>query len=317
MTPLDPADGWVDGPRGRFWGRAGAAGLLAVDGDRVLLQHRVGWSHFGGTWGLPGGARGLGEGAVDGALRESAEEAAVPRDALRLVSTSVLDLGYWSYTTVVARVTRPFEPVVSDAESTALEWVPLADVDDAPLHPGLAASWPGLRERLGRRLRLVVDAANVVGSRPDGWWRDRAGATDRLLDRLAALTGAGVSAEWAGLGDVRVGGALTVSGDSGTAEGGAAEVPAGEAPVPRLDRVWPELSVVVEGRARDVADRAGDVRIVRAPGPGDDAVVDVLRDARGDDLVVVTADRALGERARAEGAHVVPPSALLSLLPPG
>ncbi|MEX5718264.1 hypothetical protein [Geodermatophilus maliterrae] len=36
---------------------------------------------------------------------------------------------------------------------------------------------------------LLVDAANVVGSRPDGWWRDRAGATNRLLLRLAALPG--------------------------------------------------------------------------------------------------------------------------------
>lgn len=32
---------------------------------------------------------------------------------------------------------------------------------------------------------LVVDAANVVGSRPDGWWRDRAGAAARLHGRLA------------------------------------------------------------------------------------------------------------------------------------
>lgn len=32
---------------------------------------------------------------------------------------------------------------------------------------------------------LVVDGANVVGSRPDGWWRDRAGAARRLFDRLA------------------------------------------------------------------------------------------------------------------------------------
>ena len=31
---------------------------------------------------------------------------------------------------------------------------------------------------------LVVDAANVVGSRPDGWWRDRPGAARRLHDRL-------------------------------------------------------------------------------------------------------------------------------------
>ena len=33
---------------------------------------------------------------------------------------------------------------------------------------------------------LIVDAANVVGSRPDGWWRDRAGAAERLHEQLAA-----------------------------------------------------------------------------------------------------------------------------------
>ena len=33
---------------------------------------------------------------------------------------------------------------------------------------------------------LVVDAANVIGSRPDGWWRDRAGAVARLRDALVA-----------------------------------------------------------------------------------------------------------------------------------
>ena len=33
---------------------------------------------------------------------------------------------------------------------------------------------------------LLVDAANVVGSRPDGWWRDRAGAAARLVARLRA-----------------------------------------------------------------------------------------------------------------------------------
>jgi hypothetical protein len=33
---------------------------------------------------------------------------------------------------------------------------------------------------------LIVDGANVVGSRPDGWWRDRPGAARRLEDRLRA-----------------------------------------------------------------------------------------------------------------------------------
>jgi predicted RNA-binding protein with PIN domain len=36
---------------------------------------------------------------------------------------------------------------------------------------------------------LVVDAANVVGSRPDGWWRDRHGAAVRLRDSLVELGG--------------------------------------------------------------------------------------------------------------------------------
>lgn len=31
---------------------------------------------------------------------------------------------------------------------------------------------------------LVVDGANVVGSRPDGWWKDRPGAARRLHERL-------------------------------------------------------------------------------------------------------------------------------------
>jgi hypothetical protein len=31
---------------------------------------------------------------------------------------------------------------------------------------------------------LLVDAANVVGSRPNGWWRDRPGAARELVDRV-------------------------------------------------------------------------------------------------------------------------------------
>jgi hypothetical protein len=39
---------------------------------------------------------------------------------------------------------------------------------------------------------LVIDAANVVGSVPDGWWRDRAAATARLRDSLATLAATGL-----------------------------------------------------------------------------------------------------------------------------
>ncbi|GFH37829.1 NTP pyrophosphohydrolase [Streptomyces pacificus] len=41
-------------------------------------------------------------------------------------------------------------------------------------------------------LLLIVDGANVVGSVPDGWWRDRRGAAERLRDRLVPLAGEGV-----------------------------------------------------------------------------------------------------------------------------
>ncbi|HEX2046215.1 MAG TPA: hypothetical protein VHF27_00520 [Acidimicrobiales bacterium] len=38
---------------------------------------------------------------------------------------------------------------------------------------------------------LLVDAANVVGSRPTGWWRDRAGAAAALVERIRAAAAAG------------------------------------------------------------------------------------------------------------------------------
>ncbi|MER6299025.1 NTP pyrophosphohydrolase [Kitasatospora sp. NPDC001539] len=39
---------------------------------------------------------------------------------------------------------------------------------------------------------LVVDGANVVGSVPDGWWRDRLGAAERLRDSLVPLAARGL-----------------------------------------------------------------------------------------------------------------------------
>jgi len=143
-------DAWVYGPDGaRFWGRYGAAGLLVHDPARgVLLQHRAVWSHMGDTWGLPGGARHENESALDAALREAGEEAGVPAELLRVSFSSVFDLGFWSYTTVVAEAVESFEPVISDTESIALRWVAPASVQLLPLHPGFAASWPALRDRL-------------------------------------------------------------------------------------------------------------------------------------------------------------------------
>lgn len=147
---MNAGDAWVEGPDGqRFWGRFGAAGLLVHDGSRgILLQHRADWSHFGGTWGLPGGARHEGESAIEGALREAQEEAAVPEDAVQVLFTSVLDLGFWSYTTVVAQLVHPFEARMADPESIELRWVPVTEVADFPLHPGFGTAWPELRARL-------------------------------------------------------------------------------------------------------------------------------------------------------------------------
>src|SRR3954468_239199 len=36
-------------------------------------------------------------------------------------------------------------------------------------------------------MTLIVDGMNVIGTRPDGWWRDRRGAQRALVARLAAL----------------------------------------------------------------------------------------------------------------------------------
>jgi hypothetical protein len=122
---------------------------------------------------------------------------------------------------------------------------------------------------------LLVDAANVVGARPDGWWRDRAGATERLLGRLA----------------VAIPGLTAPDGGPVT-----------------------EVVAVVEGRARDARVPDG-VRVVRAEGSGDDDVVACAAElaGTGTPLLVVTADRGLRSRLPA-GATVAGPGWLLERL---
>ena len=72
----------------------------------------------------------------------------MPAHLLAVQFSSVLDLGFWSYTTVVALATESFEPVIGDAESIALRWVAPGAVDSLMLHPAFAAAWPALRDRL-------------------------------------------------------------------------------------------------------------------------------------------------------------------------
>jgi predicted RNA-binding protein with PIN domain len=53
------------------------------------------------------------------------------------------------------------------------------------LERAVARAAYGKSPTLCRMRVLIVDGANVVGSRPDGWWRDRAGAARRLQERLS------------------------------------------------------------------------------------------------------------------------------------
>lgn len=120
---------------------------------------------------------------------------------------------------------------------------------------------------------LVVDGANVVGSVPDGWWRDRRGAAQRLRDGLA---------KWASRG-----------------------LPHRSAPAALRDGQL-DIVLVVEGRARGIESVAG-VRVVTAPASGDDAIVDVVAQRGDRRCFVATADRALVARVRGLGAEVIGP----------
>jgi len=148
-------DGWTRCSRGhRHWGRHGAAGLLlhVVDdaGDTwVLLQHRAWWSHHGGTWGLPGGARlSATESPEQAALRETSEEIRVDLGGVALGGTHADDHGGWAYTTVLARLGECRSVAPAADETLDAQWVPAINVDTLPLHPGFAAAWPSLQDRL-------------------------------------------------------------------------------------------------------------------------------------------------------------------------
>lgn len=155
MTPR-PGDGWVDCRCGRrHWGLHGAAGLLLGrpgtpdSPSAVVLQHRSPWTHQGDTWGIPGGAREPQESAVEGAMREAAEEAGIDPTVLRVVGEHVLDHGDWSYTTVLAVLTVADTDVrPTDAESLEIRWVALDDVGQRPLLRAFGEAWPLLRPRI-------------------------------------------------------------------------------------------------------------------------------------------------------------------------
>ena len=137
------------------WGRRGAAGLLLADGGLVLLQLRAKWSHHGGTWSIPGGARERGETAVEAALREAREELGVDPTALETRGSSVADCGGWTYETVLA-VPRGELQVRNLAETDAHAWVDAGEVEQLALHPAFRAAWTTAHE-----LRRFVRTSTV------------------------------------------------------------------------------------------------------------------------------------------------------------
>jgi hypothetical protein len=150
---------------------------------------------------------------------------------------------------------------------------------------------------------VVVDVANVMGARADGWWQDRARAALRLCREVIALAQRGDDSAGAWVlvleGQAREAVAL-LENETSLAEGIA----------PPDDWVPPTA---------DEAPTAGGrppVRIVSAPGAGDDAIVGAVAEAIAEDetCLVVTADRELRRRCEELNASVVGPGWLLRLL---
>lgn len=288
---IGDGDGWAGcGLRHRHWGRHGAAGLLvSAPGQHgqqsVLLVRRARWSQHGGTWAPPGGARDSHESAAQAATREASEECGPLPATLRVHGMLQDDHGGWGYQTMVAAADSPFPVYPASMETAQARWVPVAEVGSLRLHPGFAATWPILREALDP-VTLIVDGANVMGSRPDGWWRDRPAAIARLHTELTPLAQAGV-----------------------------AELP-GHATGATLDRWFPQVVLVVEGKARaawDIPPGDGGVRVVAAPGEGDETIVEVAARVRGR-AIVITADQELRRRCLAVHADVAGPRWLTGLL---
>jgi 8-oxo-dGTP diphosphatase len=289
MTVHD-GNGWTRCSRGhRHWGRHGAAGLLLAAPDpagapTVLLQQRSWWGSHGGAWGPPGGARDSHESELHAALREAEEECAL--DSAEVTVHGVLrdDHGGWTYRTVLASAPKPIPAAPVSEETKMVAWVPATEVELLRLHPGFAEQWEALRTVL-LPLTIIVDAANVMGSRPDGWWRDRAGAASRLINQLAALSARGVTS-------------LPESVDG-----------------PDLERWFPVYVVVLEGAAAAAPDpvQARGLRVVRARGSGDDEIARLAADLP-EQRLVITADRELRGRCEAAGASVAGPRWLLDLL---
>ena len=159
----------------------------------------------------------------------------------------------------------------------------------------------------------------MMGSRPDGWWRDRAGAAVRLYAEVADLAASDrvvLPPEAVPPGPVSP--EVAPPGAADPPEAGAPGFVmvlegAAKAAAARISSAAPQ--VVAGDSAAPVEVRPGAVSVVLARGSGDDAIVAVVRALPGP-RVVVTADRELRARCAAAGATVLGPGWLLGLLRP-
>ena len=176
------------------------------------------------------------------------------------------------------------------------------------------------------RVELVVDAANVVGSRPDGWWRDRPGAAARLVAALAAALRSGaltspVTVILEGAARAGVPATPTETGPgqgAGRGGGDAAEGARSGSGGDAADGTGAESGGGGGGGAGAEADGAmPTLRVLHAPTDGDSAIVAevIALVGAGAEVTVVTADRGLRARVVAAGGDVVGPSWLRDRLP--
>jgi 8-oxo-dGTP diphosphatase len=143
-------DGWVECRCGsKHWGKFGAAGLLLLEGERVLLQHRAPWVHNGDTWGIPGGARDSHESALQAALRESYEEIGIDANLVQAEANHIDDHGDWAYETIIAKLRGGGATFLMNHETLDLRWFKISEVAGAELHPSFARSWAEIIVQLG------------------------------------------------------------------------------------------------------------------------------------------------------------------------
>lgn len=142
-------DGWVACECGnKHWGLHGAAGILLLREQEILLQHRAPWVHNGDTWGIPGGARDSHESVVQGAIREAIEETGIDPQYVVPLHVFSDNHGNWRYDTVIARAAPELIAHEVNDESHEVRWVHISDVEKLNLHVSFSKSWPALREIL-------------------------------------------------------------------------------------------------------------------------------------------------------------------------